>query len=85
VTYIAVGPVFGTRTKATGYEPVGLQLVAEAQRLSRDLPVVAIGGITLERAPEVIAAGASGVAVIADLLVGGDPRARVEAYCRALR
>lgn len=84
VTYVAVGPVFGTHTKATGYEPVGLDLVAAAARLSRGLPVVAIGGITLETAPAVIAAGASGVAVISDLLVGGDPRARVAAYCRIL-
>jgi len=85
VTYVAVGPVFGTHTKATGYEPVGLELVAEAARLSRGLPVVAIGGITLDTAVEVLAAGASGVAVIGDLFVGGDPKARVTAYCRALR
>lgn len=84
VDYIAVGPVFGTRTKDTGYDAVGLELVAEAARRSRGRPVVAIGGITLERAPEVIAAGASGVAVITDLLAGGDPRARVAAYLRNL-
>lgn len=84
VTYIAIGPVFGTRTKATGYEPVGLGLVATAARLSRGVPVVAIGGITLDTAPDVIAAGARGVAVISDLLAGGDPRARVAAYCRVL-
>jgi len=80
VTYVAVGPVFGTHTKATGYEPVGLELVAEAARLSRGLPVVAIGGITLDTAAEVLAAGASAVAVISDLFAGGDPRARVAAY-----
>ena len=44
-----------------------------------DLPVVAIGGITLETAPAVLAAGASQVAVISDLLVG-DPEARVRRY-----
>ena len=84
VTYIAVGPVFGTGTKATGYDAVGLALVSEAARRSRGRPVVAIGGITLERVPEVIAAGASCVAVVTDLLTGGDPRARVAAYLRAL-
>lgn len=84
ISYIAVGPVFGTQTKATGYDAVGLALVAEAARRSRGKPVVAIGGITLERAPQVIAAGASGVAVISDLLAGGDPAARVAAYLRAL-
>ena len=85
VTYIAVGPIFGTHTKATGYEPVGLGLVAEAARLSRGLPVVAIGGMTLDTAAEVIAAGASAVAVISDLFAGGDPKARVAAYQRILR
>lgn len=85
VTYIAIGPVFGTHTKATGYEPVGLARVAEAARLSRGLPVVAIGGITLETALDVIAAGASGVAVISDLLVGGDPAGRTAAYQRMFR
>ena len=84
VTYIAVGPVFGTETKATGYDAVGLALVAEAARRAQGRPVVAIGGITLARAPEVMAAGASSVAVITDLLAGGDPRARVAAYLRAL-
>jgi thiamine-phosphate pyrophosphorylase len=85
VSYIAIGPVFGTQTKATGYEPVGLALVQAAARLSKGLPVVAIGGITLETAPAVIAAGASAVAVISDLTANGDPRGRVAAYCRALR
>lgn len=84
VSYIAVGPVFGTRTKATGYAPVGVELVAEAARRSRGLPIVAIGGITLETAPQVIAAGATSVAVISDLLPGGDPKGRIAAYRRAL-
>jgi len=43
-------------------------------------PVVAIGGITIDSAPHVIAAGAASVAVITDLLVGGDPSARVQAF-----
>jgi thiamine-phosphate pyrophosphorylase len=84
ITYIAVGPVFGTTTKATGYEAVGLELVRAAVARAGGLPVVAIGGITLERATEVLAAGASAVAVIGDLMVGEDPATRVAAYCRAL-
>lgn len=84
VTYLAIGPVFGTRTKATGYEPVGLKMVTDAARLAGDVPVVAIGGITLNTAPEVLAAGASGVAVISDLLAGGNPRERIAAYRRVL-
>jgi thiamine-phosphate pyrophosphorylase len=85
VDYIAVGPVFGTRTKETGYDAVGLAVVSEAARLAGARPVVAIGGITLETAPAVIAAGAGAVAVIGDLLAGGDPAARVAAYLRAIR
>jgi thiamine-phosphate pyrophosphorylase len=84
IDYLAVGPVFATATKATGYDAVGLSLVAYAAERAalRGLPVVAIGGMTLERAPEVVAAGAASVAVIADLLAGGDPAARVAAYLR---
>lgn len=83
VTYVAVGPVFGTRTKETGYAAVGLDLVRTAHALARGRPVVAIGGITLKTAPSVIAAGAACVAVISDLLAG-DPRARVAAYVAEL-
>ena len=84
ISYLAIGPVFGTRTKATGYDAVGLDRVAEAVRFSRDLPVVAIGGITLETAPSVVSAGASGVAVISDLLADRKPTERVAAYLRTL-
>lgn len=85
VSYIAVGPVFGSRSKETGYAAVGLTMVAEAVRMAGGRPVVAIGGITLGRAPDVLAAGATTVAVIGDLLVGGSPPARVAAYLRLLR
>jgi thiamine-phosphate pyrophosphorylase len=84
LSYIAIGPVFATRTKDTGYDAVGLDLVRTASARSMGLPVVAIGGITLERAPAVMAAGASAVAVIGDLLATSDPRQRVQAYLRAL-
>ena len=85
VSYIAVGPVFGTDTKHTGYDAVGLDFVRAARgRVPGGIPIVAIGGMTLERAPLVIAAGASMVAVIGDLLSTGDPEGRVRAYCRLL-
>lgn len=82
VSYIAVGPVFGTRTKDTGYEAVGLDLVRAARAAAGDTPVVAIGGITIDTAASVLAAGATSVAVISDLLAGGDPAARVASYNR---
>jgi thiamine-phosphate pyrophosphorylase len=78
-TYIAVGPVFGTTTKDTGYSAVGLELVRQARRATSK-PVVAIGGVTLENAAAAIDAGATMVAVISDLLVGDSPAARVRAY-----
>jgi thiamine-phosphate pyrophosphorylase len=89
VSYLAVGPVFGTVTKDTGYEAVGLHLVREARRAVGEggearVPVVAIGGITLERAAAVLAAGAASVAVISDLLATGDPESRVREYLERL-
>jgi thiamine-phosphate pyrophosphorylase len=86
VSYIAVGPVFGTITKSTGYDPVGLAHVrrAAAHTSARGVPLVAVGGISLERARSVIEAGAQSVAVIADLLATGDPAKRVEQFLRAL-
>jgi thiamine-phosphate pyrophosphorylase len=86
ISYLAIGPAFGTATKNTGYEPVGLDRVREAahRAAAHQLPVVAIGGITLERAASVIDAGAAAVAVINDLTVTGDPRARVADFLRVL-
>jgi thiamine-phosphate pyrophosphorylase len=86
ISYVAIGPVFGTTTKATGYDTVGVERVREAANLAapRGLPVVAIGGITLDRAEGVLAAGAAAVAVISDLLSTGDPRGRVRAYLHVL-
>ena len=86
VDYVAVGPVFGTSTKQSAYQAVGLDRVREAARKAhaRSLPVVAIGGITIDRAADVIDAGAASVAVISDLLASDDPEARVRAYLHAL-
>jgi len=86
ISYLAIGPVFGTSTKSTGYDAVGLERVATAaaRARTRGIPVVAIGGITLDTAAEVIAAGAASVAVISDLTSAGDPEARVRAYLRRL-
>jgi thiamine-phosphate pyrophosphorylase len=80
--YVAVGPIFATATKETGYSGRGTGLVTAAAR--RGKRVVAIGGIDLERAPRVLEAGADSVAVIADLFTGEDPETRVRAYLRAL-
>jgi len=85
ISYVAIGPAFGTATKATGYQPVGLETVRRvaASAGARGLPVVAIGGITLDLAPSVIAAGASSVAVISDLM-SPSPESRARAFLHAL-
>jgi thiamine-phosphate pyrophosphorylase len=84
VTYTAVGPIFGSVTKDTGYDAVGLGLVREAARIAAGRPVVAIGGIRLDNAASVIAAGATSVAVIGDLLREDAPDARVRAFLKEL-
>jgi thiamine-phosphate pyrophosphorylase len=64
--YLAVGPVFPTSTKRNPDPVVGLELVRRVRGIAAR-PLVAIGGITPERAPEVIAAGADSVAIISSL------------------
>jgi thiamine-phosphate pyrophosphorylase len=81
VDYIAIGPLFGTASKDTGHAALGLEFLS---RVRAGKPLVAIGGVTLDRAAAVIAAGASSVAVISDLLATGSPGARVRDYVRAL-
>jgi thiamine-phosphate pyrophosphorylase len=85
-TYVATGPVFATGTKVGASPVVGLdgvrRVAALTERAGR--PLVAIGGITLETAPDVVNAGADSVAVISDLLRGGDVAGRARAFVRAL-
>ena len=77
-TYVAVGPIFGTATKDTGYRARGLDLIRYAA--NRGKPIVAIGGITLDRVQSVMEAGAAGLAVISDLLTTGNPEARTRDF-----
>ena len=81
--YIAVGPVFSTSTKSNPDPVVGVEFIREVRRLT-DKPIVAIGGITLERAAEVIRAGADSVAVISDILRAPDPAKRARKYLEVL-
>jgi thiamine-phosphate pyrophosphorylase len=86
IDYLAIGPLYATSTKATGYDavgPLGLRRACSVASAG-DLPVIAIGGITLARAPELIEGGAAAVAVAGDLLATGDPRGRVRAYLAEL-
>src|SRR5258707_9274178 len=81
--YIAVGPIFATSTKANPDPVVGLEFLRRVRPLT-DKPIVAIGGITLDHAAEVIQAGADCVAVIRDILLSRDPRRAVRQYIELL-
>jgi thiamine-phosphate pyrophosphorylase len=72
VDYIGFGPVFGSRTKATGYTPRGLIALQRAVEAAGDTPVVAIGGITEENLLEVRRTGVQAWAPISALLGQGD-------------
>jgi thiamine-phosphate pyrophosphorylase len=77
--YIAFGPIFRTSSKENPDPVVGLDLLREARRHTRK-PLVAIGGITLERAAEVFRAGADSLAVVRDLIAAENPAARARLY-----
>lgn len=79
--YVAFGAMFASRTKPEA-EPAAVELLGRARR-ALGLPVAAIGGITLENAPGLVAAGADLVAVVSDVFGAADPGARAAAY-RAL-
>lgn len=68
VNYIAVGPIFSTRTTQLHYKVVGTELIREARAITA-LPLVAIGGIDETNISSVVAAGADGVAVISAVIV----------------
>ena len=77
--YVAVGPVFATNTKANPDPVVGVEFLPQVRPLT-DKAIVAIGGITLERAAGVIEAGADAVAVSSDILRAADPVKRARQY-----
>ena len=81
--YIAVGPVFSTFTKSNPNPVIGTEFIRQVRPLT-DKPIVAIGGITLERAAEVVRAGADSVAVISDILRAREPGARARRYVEML-
>ena len=81
--YIAVGPIFPTTGKHNPDPAVGVDFVGAARKLTTK-PIVAIGGITLERARQVIEAGADSVAVISDVLKAKNPVDRVRQYLQMI-
>jgi thiamine-phosphate pyrophosphorylase len=79
--YIAFGPIFPTSSKENPDPVVGLHLLRQARQHTRK-PLVAIGGITLERAAEVFRAGADSLAVARDLIVAENPAARAQLFLK---
>jgi thiamine-phosphate pyrophosphorylase len=82
--YLIAGAVYPTASKP-GREGAGVELIREIGRRARGVPVYAIGGITVSRVPEVLHAGAHGVAVCGAILADGDPRRVAQAMDLALR
>jgi thiamine-phosphate pyrophosphorylase len=81
--YIAVGPIFATSSKSNPDPTVGMEFIRQVRPLTRK-PIIGIGGITLERAREVLSAGVDSLAVISDILRARDPGARARQYLDAL-
>jgi len=72
IDYLAIGPVFATRTKENPENVVGIEGVKNVREAVGDFPLVAIGGITLENFREVLQSGADSVAVVSNLLLDAD-------------
>lgn len=83
--YVALGPIWPTLLKRMKWGPQGLGRIAEWKRRIGALPLVAIGGITPERLPAVLAAGADSAAVVTDIACAPDPVARTRQWLTARR
>jgi thiamine-phosphate pyrophosphorylase len=81
--YIALGPIFPTTLKSMRFAPQGIPKIAEWKKRVGKIPLVAIGGIKLEQAREIFAAGADSIAVVSDVTQNPEPDARVRAWLAA--
>ena len=77
-SYLAIGPVYPTTLKVMPYAPVGLAQLHAWAKLGAPYPVVAIGGISLERMAGVLACGVAGVAVVSAVTLAASPQAAAE-------
>jgi thiamine-phosphate pyrophosphorylase len=78
--YIALGPIFPTTLKSMRFAPQGIAKITEWKKRVGAIPLVAIGGIKLEQAAAIFAAGADSIAVVSDVTQNADPDARVRAW-----
>lgn len=82
--YVALGPIYPTRLKAMRFAPQGLARIGEWKKLIGDIPLVAIGGLNIERAMLAFEAGANIVAVVTDVTLHADPETRVRGWLKAV-
>jgi len=83
--YIALGPIFPTTLKSMRFAPQGIAKIALWRKRIDDIPLVAIGGIRLEQAADIFAAGADSIAVVSDVTQNPDPDARIRAWLAATK
>jgi thiamine-phosphate pyrophosphorylase len=81
--YVALGPIYPTLLKAMPWAPQGLARIGEWKRLVGAIPLIAIGGLTLERLAAVFAAGADVAAVVTDIVRNPDPEGRTREWLAA--
>ena len=78
--YVALGPIFPTTLKSMRFAPQGIPKITEWKKRVGAIPLVAIGGIKLEQAAEIFAAGADSIAVVSDVTQNADPDKRVRQW-----
>jgi len=83
--YVALGPIYPTVLKAMVFAPQGLHRVSEWKRRVGAIPLVAIGGLTVERGKRCLAAGADIVSVVTDITLNADPEERARQWVAATR
>jgi thiamine-phosphate pyrophosphorylase len=81
--YVALGPIYHTSLKVMPWSPQGLERITEWKHRVGKIPLVAIGGLTVERLPGVFHAGADSAAVVTDIVKSPDPQARAREWLLA--
>lgn len=83
--YVALGPIYETTLKKMRFAPQGHARITEWKKLIGKIPLVAIGGIKLEHAKDIFAAGADSIAVVSDVTMNADPDQRVRDWLGLIR
>ena len=83
--YVALGPIYPTILKAMAFAPQGLARIGEWKRRVGAIPLVAIGGLNVERGKACLAAGADVVSVVTDITLNADPEGRAREWIAATR